>query len=168
MSDERTLDSVLNAGQESHELGQRAPSRHESAEESSPRGDEYEVSQDGSTGETQPPRQPEPLPEVAVMVPHCCRLLRREFDNGELRSGLIIGCGNGDEVVYINRVMPAVKALGFDLQSGFSSLARKMRCVFVADVTKVPLPTDRFDFAAAFHSLEHVSDAESALDKIRR
>lgn len=54
------------------------------------------------------------------------------------------------------------------MEERFSSPARAEGCVLVGDARRLPFVSDSFDFVAAFHSLEHVGDPNSALDEIRR
>ncbi len=105
---------------------------------------------------------------VAAMVRHCCSLLRQRIDRLETRPGLVVGCGTGDEVVYLRRTFRNTRIVGLDTQPGFSAPARAECCVIVADATGLPFPAGSFDFAAAFHSLEHVRDPRLALAELRR
>ena len=109
-----------------------------------------------------------PIPSVATMVVHCCSLLRQHLEQLEPRSGLVVGCGTGDEVVYMRRTLRSKKVIGLDLEQRFSPLARAEHCVLLADAKGLPFPSGVFDFAAAFHSLEHVGDPRLALNEICR
>jgi ubiquinone/menaquinone biosynthesis C-methylase UbiE len=103
------------------------------------------------------------------MVTHCCDLLRRRFaDEQAIPSGLVVGCGSGDEVVYMRRVFRSRRVVGIDLESTFSSQARRERCLVQADAKSLPFQSGSFDFAAAFHSLEHVGDPRLALSEVSR
>jgi len=79
-----------------------------------------------------------------------------------------VGCGNGDEAVYLRRALQAAGVVGLDLDSRFSVLARAEGCVVCGDVLRLPFPDLTFDFAAAFHSLEHVADPRAALSEVHR
>lgn len=105
---------------------------------------------------------------VAAMVRHCCDLLRQRMNQLESRPGLVIGCGNGDEVVYLRRAFRNTRIVGLDVEMKFSPLARAEADVLVADATLLPFPAESFDFAASFHSLEHVGDTHRALAELRR
>jgi ubiquinone/menaquinone biosynthesis C-methylase UbiE len=105
---------------------------------------------------------------VAPMVLHCCALLRERLTGPAPLSGVLVGCGKGDEVAYLRRAFASARIVGLDLEAGFSPLARAERCVVRADATALPFASAVFDFAAAFHSLEHVGDARAALDEIQR
>jgi SAM-dependent methyltransferase len=105
-------------------------------------------------------------PRVAAMVVHCCTLLKERLP--EDCSGLVVGCGNGDEVVYMRRTLRSERILGLDIAGGFSLPARAEGCVLIGDATRVPFNTASCDFAAAFHSLEHVGDPVTALDEVCR
>ncbi|MGH9469122.1 MAG: methyltransferase domain-containing protein [Terriglobia bacterium] len=107
-----------------------------------------------------------PFP-VAAMVTHCCGLLRARLAQAP-RAGVIIGCGNGDEVVYARRELGTNKIFGIDVESEFSARARAENCVARSDALRLPFLSTAFDFAAAFHSLEHVSDPVQALEEIWR
>jgi SAM-dependent methyltransferase len=102
------------------------------------------------------------------MVPHCCSLLRERLDRLESRPGLLVGCGSGDEVAYMRRAFRNPHLVGIDVGRSFSSLARAQACVLVADAASLPFPAESFDFAAAFHSLEHVASPCQVLEEIAR
>lgn len=102
------------------------------------------------------------------MVEHCADVLRSKLEEQAARSGIVAGCGTGDEVVYLRRALNIRRVFGVDVDARFSSLARSERCIAQADALCLPFPGDRFGFAAAFHSLEHVGDARKTLAEIRR
>jgi SAM-dependent methyltransferase len=79
-----------------------------------------------------------------------------------------VGYGNGDEVVYLRRAFQSTGVVGVDLASRFSPLARAEGCVARGDALRLPFPEATFDFAAAFHLLEHVRDPRAALQEVRR
>src|SRR5207248_5967576 len=83
-------------------------------------------------------------------------------------SGLIVGCGSGDEVVFMRRSFCNHTVVGLDLNPDFSRDARAEGCVLVGAGERLPFHSDYFHFAAAFHSLEHVNDPEAVLDEIHR
>ena len=105
---------------------------------------------------------------VPAMVEHCRRRLEPLLKGRGGCRGLIVGCGNGDEAVYLRRAFHTTGVVGVDLASGFSPLARAEGCVARGDAMRLPFGDLTFDFAAAFHSLEHVADARAALDEVRR
>jgi len=108
-------------------------------------------------------------PPVAEMVIHCCELLRQRFTDEELTpAGLVIGCGNGDEVIYMRHAFHRQRVVGVDVKLMFSSAARLERCVVQADARSLPFQSGAFDFVAAFHSLEHVGDPRLALSEVSR
>lgn len=102
------------------------------------------------------------------MVRHCGELLRERLDSARTRAGLVVGCGNGNEVAYLRHVFSTRQVFGLDVERNFTASARAERCVLQADARWLPFPSEAFDFAAAFHSLEHVGDAGQALDEICR
>ncbi len=108
------------------------------------------------------------IPPVARMVHHCCGLLHDRLDRERKVSGLVIGCGNGNEVVYMRRTFLYKHLVGVDVEKKFSPEARAEQCVVRGDALRLPFAGDTFDFAAAFHSLEHVADPRRALDEIQR
>jgi SAM-dependent methyltransferase len=110
----------------------------------------------------------EPEVSVAAMVAYCESLLRPQLSEVQDCSGLIVGCGTGDEVVYLSQALGAARVLGVDVDTRFSALARARGCVLQADASCLPFPSEAFAFAAAFHSLEHVGDARAALKEIYR
>ncbi len=102
------------------------------------------------------------------MVHHCCDLLHQRLDCTQKLSGLVVGCGNGNEVVYMRHTFRYEHLVGVDVEETFSPEARAEQCVIRGDALHLPFPSGTFDFAAAFHSLEHVVDAKVALSEIRR
>lgn len=107
-------------------------------------------------------------PPVAAMVHYCCDLLRERLGCTRKLSGLVVGCGNGNEVVHMRRTFSHNYLVGVDVEEVFSSEARTEHCVMRGDALRLPFPTEAFDFAAAFHSLEHVADPPLALREIHR
>jgi SAM-dependent methyltransferase len=105
---------------------------------------------------------------VHAMVEHCRRRLEPLLKDCAGCRGLVVGCGNGDETVYLRRAFQTSGIVGIDLDSHFSPLARAEGCVVRADALRLPFRDRWFDFAAAFHSLEHVADARAALEEVRR
>lgn len=105
---------------------------------------------------------------VHAMVEHCRRRLEPFLKGRSGCRGLIVGCGNGDEAVYLGRAFQNSAVVGVDLDSRFSPLARAEGCVARGDALRLPFGDLRFDFAAAFHSLEHVSDTRAALAEVHR
>jgi len=102
------------------------------------------------------------------MVHHCCDLLRQRMDAARKVSGLVVGCGNGNEVVYMRRTFNYDRLVGVDVERIFSAESRAEQCVARGDALHLPFAAETFDFAAAFHSLEHVGDPRVALDEIHR
>jgi SAM-dependent methyltransferase len=105
---------------------------------------------------------------VAPMVQHCASLLREQLEPPGGRSGLVAGCGSGDEIVYLRRAFRTRSIVGLDVDPNFSPAARAEGCVLTADAQNLPFPADTFDFAAAFHSLEHVGNPRVVLAELRR
>jgi SAM-dependent methyltransferase len=94
--------------------------------------------------------------------------LQQRISHVKRPSGIVVGCGNGDEVVYIRRVFLSDRVVGVDVVPAFSITARAEGCVVMGNAKNLPLQSAAFDFAAAFHSLEHVEDPRSALGEILR
>jgi SAM-dependent methyltransferase len=113
------------------------------------------------------PLSPEEIP-VAAMVRHCRQLLCERLRAHESVSGLVVGCGNGNEVVYLRRAFSSLRVFGLDVDDRFSPAARAEGCLLRADAEALPFPSASFHFVAAFHSLEHVGDAGRALDEVSR
>jgi len=112
--------------------------------------------------------RPEAEVPVAAMVRHCCQLLRERVEQPETHRGLIVGCGTGDEVVYLRRAFRNARIVGLDLEMKFTALARAEADLLLADATRLPFPPESFGFAASFHALEHVGDARRALAEVQR
>jgi SAM-dependent methyltransferase len=102
------------------------------------------------------------------MVVHCAEHLRRRLRNAGQVSGLVVGCGSGDEVVYLRRTFQSSRVFGVDIEANFSAPARGEQCVLAGDAIRLPFSSARYDFVASFHSLEHVGDAQKALNEIQR
>ncbi|MEJ2006834.1 MAG: class I SAM-dependent methyltransferase [Acidobacteriota bacterium] len=58
--------------------------------------------------------------------------------------------------------------VGVDVEETFSPEACAEHCVIRGDALHLPFASGTFDFAAAFHSMEHVGDAKMAFDEVRR
>jgi SAM-dependent methyltransferase len=102
------------------------------------------------------------------MVRHCCQLLGERLPGQAPLAGLLVGCGSGNEVVHLRKAFCTRKVFGLDVETNFSTSAREEHCLVRADAQRLPFPSATFDFAAAFHSIEHVGDTGQALDEIRR
>lgn len=105
---------------------------------------------------------------VAAMVQHCCRLLRFRLEKTEGCAGLVVGCGSGDEVVYLRHSFHSRRIFGVDIGEHFSRVARADGAVIGGDALRLPFRGASFDFAAAFHSLEHVGSPPKAVAEIAR
>ena len=112
--------------------------------------------------------RPETEIPVSAMVRHCSNLLRARLDRLDSRPGVVVGCGNGEEVAYLRRAFRNCRIVGLDVELKFSPLARAGADLLVADAKNLPFPAASFDFAAAFHSLEHVADPRRALAELQR
>jgi SAM-dependent methyltransferase len=110
----------------------------------------------------------EQLPEVAAMVVHCSKVFEQRLKRAAESCGVVVGCGRGDEVVYLRRAIRPRYVVGVDLEPEFSPAARAGGWLVLGDAQRLPYPSQAFDFAAAFHSLEHVADPCAALNEIRR
>lgn len=108
------------------------------------------------------------IPNVAHMVHYCCELLQQRLTGARQLFGLVVGCGNGNEAVYMRRAFHSNSVVGVDVERIFSAEARAEHCVARGDALRLPFAGETFDFAAAFHSLEHVGDPRAALDEIHR
>ena len=102
------------------------------------------------------------------MVAHCYALLQSRTARLNCCSGILVGCGTGDEVVYLRRRFQTQCIFGADIETRFSTLARAEGAVLAADASHLPFSSGTFGFAAAFHSLEHVGDAGRAVEEIAR
>ncbi len=95
-------------------------------------------------------------------------MLHQRLDPQAARAGLVIGCGIGDEVVYLRRAFAGARVVGFDIEAHFSTLARSEADLLLADVKRLPFRPASFDFAVAIHSMEHVGDPQSAMAEVAR
>lgn len=108
--------------------------------------------------------------EIPVSAParHGSKLLQEKLAGVQAPAGLVIGCGTGDEAAYLRRALPGALVAGFDVEDRFSNLARAGATLFLADVKRLPFGAERFDFAVAIHSLEHVGNPREAMAEIAR
>src|SRR5579875_1084717 len=60
---------------------------------------------------------------VAAMVLHCSSVLAANLPR-EANSGLVVGCGTGDEVVHLRRALQSRQVFGVDVGTRFSNHAR--------------------------------------------
>jgi len=95
-------------------------------------------------------------------------LLRGRLDRLETRAGMMLGCGTGDEVLYLKRALGSTRMVGLDSAAGFSPLARVECGLVVGDAQSLPFPSTTFDFVASIHSLEHVQDPRLTLAETQR
>ena len=111
-------------------------------------------------------------PEVGATaspaVRHCAGLLRPRLEQREVRRGAVIGCGKGDEVVFLQRELHSPCVVGLDVAPSFSPAARAGAKLILADAKQLPFPPSAFDFVVSIHSLEHVGDPVVALAEITR
>jgi SAM-dependent methyltransferase len=102
------------------------------------------------------------------MARYCARLLSGRLEKPELSTGVLVGCGTGDEVVHLRGKLESARIFGADVENRFSRIARAERCVLMADGQSLPFADASFDFAAAIHSLEHVRDPQRLLAEVGR
>ncbi len=105
---------------------------------------------------------------MAASVRHCCTLLRGLLKRPDTSTGLVVGCGRGDEAAFVRHTLGSARIMGADLNPGFSERARADANLVVADAENLPFPTATFDFVAAIHSLEHMGDPHRALTEVCR
>ncbi|HET7101356.1 MAG TPA: methyltransferase domain-containing protein [Terriglobia bacterium] len=84
------------------------------------------------------------------MVHHCCDLLGERLDRARKLSGLVVGCGNGNEVVYMRRTFNCEHLVGVDVENIFSAEARAEQCVTPGDALCLPFAAEAFDFAGGW------------------
>jgi SAM-dependent methyltransferase len=68
----------------------------------------------------------------------------------------------------MRHVLLSDRIVGVDIDTAFSKTARDESCVAGGDSKHLPLQSEAFDFAAAFHSLEHAGDPRLTLGEILR
>jgi SAM-dependent methyltransferase len=101
-------------------------------------------------------------------IRHCAGLLRPRLDGTKVLAGAVVGCGEGDEVVFLQRGLQIPRVVGLDLALRFSPAARAEAKLILADAAQLPFPNCAFDFVVSIHSLEHVGDPVMALAEINR
>jgi SAM-dependent methyltransferase len=118
------------------------------------------------------PSQREGLPKLTVpaspAVRHGAGLLRQRLDRLTARAGAVVGCGRGDEVVFLQRELQSPCVIGLDVAPRFSPAARAEAKLVLADAKQLPFPASSFDFVVSIHSLEHVGDPHRALAEVKR
>jgi ubiquinone/menaquinone biosynthesis C-methylase UbiE len=107
-------------------------------------------------------------PPVEVMVKHCVHALKPRLSGVGSPRGLAVGCGSGDEAVYIQHALPGVQITALDAKNRFSAAARREVNLLQCDARALPFRAASFDVAFAMHSLEHVGGASQALAEIAR
>ena len=105
---------------------------------------------------------------VSHAVRQCAELFRRRLAQPEERRGAVVGCGTGDEVVFLQRELQSPCVVGLDVAPVFSAAARAEARLILADAKQLPFPPSSFDFVVSIHSLEHVGDPHQALAEITR
>jgi SAM-dependent methyltransferase len=105
---------------------------------------------------------------VSAPLRHCSNLLLERQGGQSAPSGLVAGCGNGDEVVHLAGIFPTASVLGFDIEDRFSSRSRLQGGLLLADIKRLPFGNGHFDFVVAIHSIEHVGDPRVALAEVAR
>jgi SAM-dependent methyltransferase len=93
-----------------------------------------------------------------------------------LERGISIGCGEGNFERTLRNLEVVRRLDGYDVAPALIRRAKELAKqehvrglrFRVADVEKLALPRERYDFAAFSHSLHHVSDPGAMLAKIER
>lgn len=81
-------------------------------------------------------------------------------------SVLDVGCGSGEFLEYLRSKRPNVRATGCDFSMQAVDNIRSLGFDgLVVDVSKEPLP-ETFDYITCFEVLEHIPNAEEALDRL--
>ena len=105
---------------------------------------------------------------VSPAIRHCAGLLRSRLDGTKVLAGAVVGCGKGDEVVFLQRGLQIPCVVGLDIALSFSPAARARAKLILADAKQLPFSPSAFDFVVSIHSLEHVGDPVVALAEITR
>jgi len=105
---------------------------------------------------------------VSHAVRQCAALLQERLARPAECRGTMVGCGKGDEVIFLQHELQSVCVVGLDVAPGFSAAARAGARLILADVQQLPFPPLSLDFAVSIHSLEHVADPRQALAEIKR
>ena len=84
-----------------------------------------------------------------------------------------LGCGRGFYLEAAGELLPEAKILGVDKNSGYLKKARNYVqadnvAYLKADITRLPLKDNAFDFIIASEILEHLGDDEKAIKEIYR
>jgi ubiquinone/menaquinone biosynthesis C-methylase UbiE len=95
----------------------------------------------------------------------------------DVRRGLDVGCGPGQFTILFAERLPNAEVWGIDLAPTMIDLARQhasessaaARLHFeVADVARLPFPSDHFDSVVSSGSIKHWPDQAAALREIHR
>ena len=82
----------------------------------------------------------ETQPSVAPMVHHCRELLGQRMEHPDACRGLLVGCGTGEEVVFLRRAFRNRYLVGLDVNRNFSASPRAEGCLLTADASSLPFP----------------------------
>lgn len=86
-----------------------------------------------------------------------------------IKDILVIGCGNGSEVVEIkSSIAQARKVIGIDIEDRFDNQTANQADLRIGDVTNLEFDNQSFDLVYSHHVLEHVNNPQKALQEARR
>lgn len=92
-------------------------------------------------------------------------LLRRRFrDSPRI---LAVGCGDGTEAAVLAELLDC-EIVGVDVVDGFHPDAARRVELVRADARQLPFPDNSFDVVFSYHALEHIPEADKALQEIGR
>ena len=94
-------------------------------------------------------------------------LLDEHVPGDAIEQGLVVGCGDGSEAVYLADHF-AARFLGIDIEDRFATDTSDRVELAVMDAMALDLPDASIDLVYSFHALEHIADPVKALAEMRR
>lgn len=95
------------------------------------------------------------------------RIAERYKQPGEFQRILIVGCGTGQEALYMNSLFNA-RVYGVDVDQEFLSEAVQHVSLQNYNGHTLPFADQSFDIIYSYHVLEHVADVPRTLDEMER
>lgn len=79
---------------------------------------------------------------------------------------LVVGCGNGTEVLSLHEFFPSSQVYGIDMKT--EPLSENNCFIEVGDAENLRFGNNEFDLIYSFHVLEHISDPVKAISEMDR